>query len=258
MKNPLVVGALGSLIAAIVIDRWKAVGMSLVKTLYGFLITIRLLDALELFFFSLFMVFLIKKWRNDIKRRQEDELKELTGKLKEKTQQYKKLFEVAKLPKTFDKLITVEISPAWYRQRQKTYTDFGKHPRLHFDMRVVNRTYHSFEPEEATIGCFCGREEVYKGTWDEKTRVSETFDRVTYLPKFGDGDIVFHVPIKKLYDDLRKWELEGTVKYRSKEPLIDDNQYTNPKIDIHLEYVLSEKQILELKEQVEKALGDEG
>jgi len=55
---------------------------------------------------------------------------------------------------------------------------------------------------------------------------------------------------------MKTWKLEGTVKYRSKEPLIDDNQYANPEIEIHLEYVLSEKQISDLKKQVEIALGD--
>jgi hypothetical protein len=77
------------------------------------------------------------------------------------------------------------------------------------------------------------------------------------LPVQGDGKIMFHVPIKELYDDMTTWRLRGKVKYKSKEPLIDDdNQYANPEIDIELEYILSEKQILALKKEVEKASGD--
>jgi hypothetical protein len=55
---------------------------------------------------------------------------------------------------------------------------------------------------------------------------------------------------------MTTWRLRGKVKYKSKEPLIDNNQYANPEIDIELEYVLSEKQISELKKKVDKALGD--
>ena len=181
-------------------------------------------------------------------------------KLEEKTKKYDEFVEQIKLPKTLDKAITVEISPKWNSPHRQPIIGsiYNKPPHLYFDMRVINRTYHSFEAEEAVAKCFCDQEEVCKGTWDRETRVSETFDRVEDLPKFDDGEIEFHVPIKKLYDNLEKWKLEGTVKYRSKEPLIgEDKQYANPEINIHLEYVLSEKRILELKKEVEKVLGDE-
>lgn len=251
-SNPLVLAVLGSLIAIIIIDIWKVVGMSLSKALYGFLITINPLDALELFFFSLFIFFLILlvKQRGGI----------LKSKLEEKSKQYDELIKRIKLPEKFDKAITIEVSPKWNRphRQQIISATHNKPPQLYFDLRAINRTYHSFEAEEAVAKCFCDREEVCKGTWDRKTRVSETFDMVEDLPKFCEGDIVFHVPIKELYNNLEKWELEGTVKYRSKEPLIgEDNQYANPEIDIHLEYMLSEKLILELKKEVEKVLGDE-
>jgi hypothetical protein len=119
---------------------------------------------------------------------------------------YKKLFTLAKLPKTFDRAITVEKSPDWGIP-QIICTHYGKFPHLRFDMRVINRTYHSFEPEDVTTRCFCGREEVCKGTWDKKTRKSEMFDWVTNLPEFDDGTIMFHAPIKKLYDDTWKGSL---------------------------------------------------
>jgi len=117
-------------------------------------------------------------------------------------------------------------------------------------MRVINRTYHSFEAEEAAIKCYCGNEEVDKGTWDRKTG-SGTFDRVDALPNFGDGKIEFHVPVAKVYNNLEKWNLEGTVKYKSNKPVIDTGEYAIPEIGICLEYVLSEKQIANLKEIVE-------
>jgi hypothetical protein len=123
--------------------------------------------------------------------------------------------------------------------------------------RNLFRGEYSYEAEEATAKCFCGSREVYEGTWDNKTKKSETFAWVNNLPVQGDGKIMFHVPIKELYDDMTTWRLRGKVKYKSKEPLIDDdNQYANPEIDIELEYILSEKQILALKKEVEKASGD--
>jgi len=239
-NNPLVLAVLGSLIAAIIIDISEEVGMSLSKAFYGFLITISPSDALELFFFFLFIVFLIlaiRKRGHDIKRRCD------------------KLFKLTKLPKTFDRAITVEQSPDYPAIITNHY---GKFPHLRFGMRVINRTYYPYEAEEAVAKCCCGREEVYKGTWDINTKKSETFELVTNLSVWGedDGVIRFRVPIKKIYDDMTAWRLRGKVKYKSREPLIeDDTQYVNPKIDIDIVYMLSKKQISELKKEVEKALG---
>lgn len=172
---------------------------------------------------------------------------------------YDKLVKLTKLPKTFDRAITVEESPDWGSDPIIITNRYDKFPHLRFDMRVINRTYHSYEAEEATVKCFCGSGEVYKGTWDNITKKTETFEWVNNLPVWGQGDgkIMFHVPIKELYRDMTTWKLTGTVKYKSKESLIDDdNQYANPEIDIELEYALSEKQILALKKEVEKALGE--
>ena len=186
---------------------------------------------------------------------------DIKSKLKEKTTQYDKLVKRTKLPKTFDRAITVEKSPDWGSDPIIITKRYGKYPHLRFDMRVINRTYRFYEAEEAKVKCFCGSEEVLdkEGTWDNNTKKSETFAWVSNLPVWGQGDgkIMFHVPIKELYDDMTTWKLTGAVKYRSKEPLIDDNQYSNPKIDIVLEYTLSEKQILALKKEVDKALGEE-
>jgi hypothetical protein len=183
----------------------------------------------------------------------------LGRKSKKLIEKYDKLVELAKLPKTFDRAITVEESPNWDSDPIIITKRYGEFPHLRFDMRVINRTYHSYEAEEATVKCFCGSGEVYKGTWDNITKKSETFEWVNNLPVWGQGDgkIMFHVPIKELDDDMTTWRLRGKVKYKSKDPLIDDNQYANPEIDIELEYIISEKQILALKKEVEKASGDD-
>ena len=171
----------------------------------------------------------------------------------------KKLIKLAKLPKTFDRAITVERSPDWGSDPIIITKRYGKFPHLRFDMCVINRTYHSYEAEKATAKCCCRREEVYEGKWDNETKKSETFEWVTNLPVWGedDGKIMYHVPIAKLYDDMTTWRLKGKVKYRSREPLMDDKQYANPEIDIDVEYVLSEEQLSELKKEVEKVLGDD-
>lgn len=172
-----------------------------------------------------------------------------------------KLLKLTKLPETFDRAITVERSPDWGMSDLIIITNrYGKYPHLRFDMRVINRTYYPYKAKEAKAKCCCGSEEVLdkEGKWDNNTKKSETFEWVTNLPVWGQGDgsIMYHVPIKKLYDDMKTWRLRGKVKYKSREPLIDDNQYANPEIDIELEYILSEKQILALKKEVEKALGE--
>ena len=183
----------------------------------------------------------------------------LGRKSKKLIEKYDKLVELAKLPKTFDRAITVERSPDWGSDPIIITKRYDKFPHLRFDMRVINRTYHSYEAEEAKVKCFCGSGEVYNGTWDNNTKKSETFEWVNNLPVWGQGDgkIMFHVPIKELYGDMTTWKLTGTVKYRAREPVIDDNQYTTPEIDIELEYTLSEKQISELKKEVEEALGED-
>ena len=198
-----------------------------------------------------------------IKQRWKDSLSYLKSELKEKTKQHNDLVGLTKLPKTVDRAITVEESPDWGSDPIIITNRYGKFPHLRFDMRVINRTYYSYEAEEATAKCSCGSEEVLdkEGTWDNNTKKSETFEWVSNLPVWGgqgDGKIMFHVPIKELYDDMTTWRLGGKVKYKSKEPLVEgDTQYANPEIDIDVEYVLSEKQITELKKEVEKALGDD-
>jgi hypothetical protein len=124
---------------------------------------------------------------------------------------------------------------------------------------TINRTYCYFEPEEVRVGCFFdGQDDVGIGKWDCRIDKSKTFKEVDNLHECRDGDIVVQFSIEKLYGDLKRWTLKGTAKYRLKEPLIEINkQYANPEIGIHLEYVLPEEQIMKLKEEVEKAIGDE-
>ena len=187
-----------------------------------------------------------------------EEAKQLKIELEEKTKQYDEIAERIKLP--FGTIITAEKSPTW--GVSFPHTDIimnnpddreGKFPYLYFYIRVINRTYYSFEPEEVTIRCSYNGQDVFRDEWDRRIGESQTIKDVMELPKFGDGTILFHVPIKKLYGNLEKWKLKGTIKYKSKEPLIYDNsQYANPEISINLEFVLPEKQISKLKEQVER------
>jgi hypothetical protein len=246
-------GLITSLVALVIslIFAWEKFG-GIVGKMIAIILSIVII-AISFFGVIIFAIGLIRKpLINNLNKKDEE--------LGAKTKKYNELIERVKLPETLDKAITVEIDPIWDSIGHNIiYPHHSKLPHLHFDMRVVNRTFYSFEAEKATAGCFCDGEEVCNGTWDKKIGKSGTFEKVSPLPKFADGSIVFHCPIKKLYDNIEKWKLEGTVKYRSKEPLIDDNsQYANPEIGIRLEYMLSEKQMSELKEKVEKALGDEG
>jgi len=197
-----------------------------------------------------------------LKSKFEGENKHLKSELEGKTNRYDAFIEQIKLPKTFDKAITVETNPIWGKTHPSNivvvHNPGDIFPSLYFDMRVVNRTYFSFEAEEIEINCFCGEETMYRGTWNKKIGQPkpEAFDKFSDLPKFGDGTIEVHILLTKRYNNLEKWNLEGSAKYGSKEPLIeDDTQYTNPERDIHLEYVLSEKQITKLKKEIEEALG---
>ena len=234
----LLLGAIGSSIAGIKLG-WDIMKEGVVK------MTSNILQGIGALAFFILSIILFILW-----------IKQRCGILKSK---YDKLVKLTKLPKTFDRAITVEKS-----SNSAIITNHnGKFPHLRFDMCVINRTYHFYKAEEAKAKCYCGSEEVLdkEGTWDSDTKKSETFELVTDLPVWGQGDgvIRFHVPIKELYDDMTTWRLRGKVKYKSKEPLLtdDDTQYANPKIDIDVEYVLSEKQISKLKKEVEKALGDD-
>ena len=234
----LIVGLIG--LAIVIILTWRQIGKMII-------------EILGIVFIVIFSYITIKSAIFLIRRPLNEEIRKLKSK-------YNELVELTKLPKTFDRAITIEKSPDGGMSAPILIPyRYGKIPHFGFDMRVINRTYYSFEAEEATSRCFCGQEEVCKGTWDNKTRKSETFELVKDLPVWGSGDgaIMFHCPIKKLYGDMKTWRLRGTVKYKLRGSLIDDNQYANPEIDIELEYVLSEKQISELKKEVEKALGDD-
>ncbi|HJH27992.1 MAG TPA: hypothetical protein C5S37_14800, partial [Methanophagales archaeon] len=187
-------GLIISLVALVIsiILAWEKFG-GIVGKVIAIILSIVII-AISFFGVIIFAVGLIRKpLINRLNKKDEE--------LEEKTKQYDELVERVKLPKKPDKAITVEINPKWTKpHRQPIISSIdNKPPQLYFDMRVINRTYHSFEAEEAIVKCLCDGEEVCKkGTWDRKTRVSETFDRVEDLPKFDDGDIEFHVPIKEL------------------------------------------------------------
>lgn len=238
------------------------------KMVYETLINLDILVVSGIIFLiiaAIFCVRLVKQlWKLSIEEK-EGEIIDLKSELKEKTKQHDMLVELMKLPESFDKAITVEQSSKLGKSHlhNQIVVDIpdDNPPRLYFDMKVENRLcIHSFEAEEIEINCFCGGEPVCSSTWNKKIGQPkpEAFDEFSDLPRFEDGTIEFHIPLEKLYNNLEKWKLTGTVKYKAREPLIDDNpQYASPKIGIDLEYVLSEKQISKLKKEVEKALGDE-
>ena len=249
------------------------------KMIYEYLINFNLLYVPVVFFvaFTIYSGYRLvrQRWKisieekeeelSDLKSKFKEEKEHLKARYEEKTKQYNELCEKTKLPKALDRALTVEIDPKWYRSNRVIVKDTSeKFPHLYFFMRVVNRTYHSFdEPEVVSIRCFNGwgdmKKKVCTDRIDKEQRESAMIETASEVWKFDDGTFVVHCPIEKLYDDLEKWTLTGTVKYRSKEPLIEDStQYANPELkDIDLRYALSEKQISELKEKIEEALGDD-
>ena len=229
---------------------WRSIG----KIMFAFVFLIVLLIS---------SVVAIKSALSLICKPLNDEIKKIQSELEEEIKQYDELAKEVELPKAVDKAITVEKNPDWGILHP--YKEIIQHrkrdafPHLYFYMRVINRTYYYFEPEEVKIGCFFNNDEdIGDGKWVRGIDKSEIIIEVDPLRKFGDGDIVVQFPIKELYGDLNRWNIRGTVKYSSKESLIEDNkQYANPEIDIRLEYVLPKEQVMKLKEEVEKALGDE-
>lgn len=140
-------------------------------------------------------------------------------------------------------------------------TVYGIFPHLHFNMRVINRTYYSFEPEEATIQCSCGSDPVFKPiTWNKNIK---TPDEATYilvekkLLQCDDCSIGCHVPIKEMYDNLGEWKLSGNIKYK-----VDVNKLTikclqledDVDLRIDLKYNLPEEEQMKLKQEIENAL----
>ncbi len=176
-----------------------------------------------------------------------------------RTKQYDKLAEHVELPKAVDKAITVEKNPDWGILHP--YKDIVQNikgvPYLQFYMRVINRTYYYFEPEELVIGCLFDNHKL-RDEWNSKVKTKETNIELDFLREGEDGTIRVRFPIKGRCANLRKWTLDGTVTYTLKGLVIEANkQYTRPEICIHIEYVLPEEQIMKLKEEVEKAIGDE-
>ena len=233
-NNPLVLGVLGSLIATIIIDILEVVGVSLSKALYGFLITINPLEALELFFFSLFIVFLILL------------VKQRWGILKSK---YDKLVELTKLPPE-DKIITIE--PTAYLEVVKR--EVSNIPDLTFILNVHNHSYYLFAPKRVKLKCYNSGEKVLEDIWDvekDKEYISAK-KHITVdgsLPKYQPKSIIFKVPIEKRYADWYNWDLEGYATYTNGE------EERNVKIQTH--HQMSDKNRLKLEKLLEETLGDD-
>ena len=164
-----------------------------------------------------------------------------------------------KLPKAVDKAITVEKNPDWGISHP--YKDIIQNrrgvPYLQFYMRVINRTYYYFEPDKMVICCLFDNHKLCD-EWNSEVKTKETNIEPDNLRECEDRTIIVRFPIKELSGNLRKWKLDGTVTYKLKGSVIKANkQYMHPKIGIHVEYELPDEQINKLKEEVEKALGDE-
>lgn len=208
--------------------------------------------VIAILFFGVIISFI--RWNTQL-------LRNKLRKAEEKAQQYDELAKHVELPKAVDKAITVEKNPDWgilhpYNDIIQNRKD-DKFPYLQFYMRVINRTYHYFEPDELVIGCSFDTHKL-EDRWNSKIEEKETNIEIDDLRECEDVTIRVRFPIKERYANLRKWKLDGTVTYKLKGSVIEANkQYMRPEIGIHIEYELPEEQIMKLKEEVEKALVDE-
>jgi len=177
----------------------------------------------------------------------------------------KKLSDLAKLPKNLSRAVTVEIDPQWYEPQIRIIvnpdpTETPTH--LCFNLRTVNRTYHSFKPEKVTIKCVCGKVKC-SDSWDKETQHSKLIEKPTKIPNESDGQIKFYAPLTNFKDvpssDLRIWWLYGTAIYKSTQPLIDTDEYATIELEFDIECELSEKRIKlveQTMEQLDKSEGD--
>ena len=185
------------------------------------------------------------------------EIEQLSSELESETKQYDELVKQVKLSRSIKESVTIEEGGP-----PVVTTSYGV-PRIIFDMRVINRTFFTFEPEKATIECFCnGETEPITVTCNKKggkRGVERTHIRARKLLKYEDEKISCHIPIDKLYDDLSEWKLIGTIEYKVKGNMLkpEDLQLNPPvELKIDVKYVLPEDEQKKLKEEVKKALGD--
>ena len=256
--SSLIIGLIGLVITITL--AWRLIGKMVL------LILLLVLMAIFLYLTIKSAIFLIRNPLNDEIKKLKSNYKEEKGNLQleieEKAKQYNALAKHVKLPKAVDKAITVEGSPKWGTSHPHNdiimYKSGDKFPYLKFYMRVINRTLYYFEPEEVVIGCSIGNHDIGTKKWSIKVRPQGTDIELDSLHEVNDGGIWVRFPIKELYDNLKKWKLDGTVIYKAKGSVIEANkQYMHPEIGIHIEYELPEEQIMKLKQEVEKAIGDE-
>lgn len=240
-NNPITLAVL-FLIVSILIDVLGGVRMLIViiNVLYKILSTINPFYALEISFLILsvgFLVFAIIQRRRINKKR------------------YTELLEQVKLSRSIKHSISVEESG-----KPTIQPGYGEFPLLNFDMRVINRTYLPLEPEEATIQCFCGSEQVCAAiTWNKKVKTPdiETYISIDGLLKYDGGHISFQVPIGKIYDDLSEWKIRGSVKYELDRDVMQDLQPENGlEFKIDLKYKLSKDEQMKLRKKIENALAN--
>lgn len=206
--------------------------------------------VLSILLFLLVLAIIAKKVWIDLPKRYV-----LKSGLDEKTKQYDKLLKQVKLSRPVKNSISIE---KW--GKPTIQTGYEKFPHLNFDMRVINRTYLSLNPEEATIQCFCADKQVCRHiTWAKKVETSdrETYIHINELLKYDDDIISFHVPINGMYDDLSEWKIIGSIKYKLDEDITQDLQLENDvELKIDLKYELFENKQTELRQKIENALAN--
>ena len=239
-KEELHIGIVASIIGGLILSYSKPIALGVATMLYEILHTP--VDffwvALTISVSALVFVLIIQKYGE---------------RLAEKTQQYNKLLKQIKLSRPIKMSISIEE-----KGKPIIQTGYGTFPHLNFDMRVINRTYYPLKPEEATIQCFCGSEQVRTPiTWNKKVQTPdiETYISINGLLKYDEGYIDFHVPIEKIYDDLSEWKLRGSVKYELDEGVVRDLQLENGvELEIDLKYELPEDKQRDLRKKIENAL----
>ena len=248
-------GFLGSLAAGIVLLIVRAMlGGITFKMVYETLIN---LDVFTVFGI-IFLIIAAILGTLLVKQRYNDSISKVKLELEERTKQYNALIDQVKLSRPITESLTIEEG-----SYPVVRTPYGI-PHIIFDMRVINRTYFTFEPEKATIECFCnGETEPITVTCNKeggRRKEEQTHIHARKLLKYEDDKISCHIPIEKLYDNLSEWKLSGRIEYKVKGDMLklEDLQLKSPvKLEINVKYVLPEDEQKKLKEEVEKALGEE-
>ncbi len=112
----------------------------------------------------------------------------------------------------------------------------------------------SFEQERVEITCYNDGEKVGEDVWDKNANKEYVSDGeyITVgqqLPKYGESNIRFEVPIEKEYNRLGRWDLNGYAKYTNGEKTLT--------IEIDTMHFMSKHAEEDLEKMVKEAIGGE-